>query len=263
LRYRTALKQGYDAIKYRPISIDLMIELCATLQNKPVSIRDLEPIIVEDQGSHTILYTPPRGRDLLLSLLHNLEHFLSESGYDPLIKIAVAHYQFEAIHPFMDGNGRTGRILNLLIMLQSGLLDLPVLYLSSYLIQNKQEYYRLIRRVTEEQAWEDWLVYMLTAIEQTAIWTTGRVMAIHSLLEETIDRCRAELPNRVYSRELVDLIFVQPYIRIQSVVDAGLVKFETASEYLRELKKIGILDREKHGRDVVFRHPALLEVLKG
>jgi Fic family protein len=260
LRYRTALKQGYDAIKNRSISIDVMIELCATLQAKPVSIRDLEPIIVEDKGSNTIIYTPPRGRGLLLSLLHNLEHFLSESGYDPLIRLAVAHYQFEAIHPFVDGNGRTGRILNLLIMLQSGLLDMPVLYLSRYLIQNKQEYYRLIRRVTEEQAWEDWLVFMLTAIEQTASWTTGRIQAIHELLDQTAQRCRLEI-LKIYSKELVEVIFTQPYCKIAFLVQAGIAERKAASRYLQQLERMGILAGEIHGKEIIYKNLLLLEIL--
>lgn len=263
LRYRTALRHGCAALQHRHVSLDLMIELCGILRGNPVSLRDQEPILIEDVAAGSVIYTPPRSKLLILSQLHNLEVFLQEpGGFDPLIKMAIAHYQFEAIHPFVDGNGRTGRILNLLILLKAGLLELPVLYLSRYIIQNKQEYYRRLRAVTEMQDWEGWLLFMLTAVEETARWTTGRILAIRALLEETTERCRRELPERVYSKELVELIFVQPYVRIQTVVDAGLGKRETASEYLRELEKIGVLQGEKRGREVLFRHPALLEALK-
>ena len=263
LRYRTALRHGYDALQGRPISIDLMIELCSVLHAGPTTLRDEERILIEDTGARAVVYTPPRGRTVIVSLLRNLERFLQEpGGFDPLIKMAVAHYQFEAIHPFVDGNGRTGRILNLLVLVQAGLLEIPVLYLSRYIIQHKTEYYRRLRAVTEQQDWEGWLLFMLTAVEETARWTTGRVLAIRVLFEATTERCRQELPRRVYSKELMELIFAQPYVRIQSVIDAGLAQRDTASNYLRELERIGVLQSEKRGREVLYRHPALLEVLQ-
>ena len=200
-------------------------------------------------------------RALLLSLLRNLETFLLQpSELDPLIKMAVAHYQFEAIHPFVDGNGRTGRILNILVLLQAGLLDIPVLYLSRFVIQNKAEYYRRLRAVTEDHDWPRWLLYMLTAVEETARWTTGRIMAIRDLFEATVERCQREAP-RIYSKELIELIFQQPYCKIAFVIEAGIAKRKTASEYLQELERIGILAGEKRGRQVIYKHPALLEVL--
>lgn len=209
------------------------------------------------------VYTPPRGRARIVALLQNLVDFLAgPAELDPLIRMAVAHYQFEAIHPFVDGNGRTGRILNILALVQAGLLELPVLYLSRYIIRNKQEYYRRLAAVTGEGDWEGWLLYMLAAVEETATWTTGRIAAIRDLFDATLARCRRELPARVYSKELVELIFTQPYVRIQTVIDAGIAKRDAASEYLRELERIGVLQSEKRGRDVLYRHPALLEVLK-
>lgn len=135
---------------------------------------------------------------------------------DPLVRMAVAHYQFEAIHPFDDGNGRTGRILNLLYLIQRRLLDIPVLYLSRFIIQNKQDYYKGLLRVTETQDWEQWVLYMLGGIEETARWTTNRIHAIRDLFEETCERSRRELPSRVYSKELMELVFTQPYCRSNS-----------------------------------------------
>jgi Fic family protein len=261
LRYRAALRLGYDSMPARPLSIDLLLELCTILRAAPAALRDQEPVIIEDQAAAAIVYTPPRGRHLIVSLLHNLETFLQEpGGLDPLIKMAVAHYQFEAIHPFVDGNGRTGRILNLLILLKAGLLELPVLYLSRYIIQNKSEYYRLLRRVTEQHDWESWLLFMLTAVEQTARWTTNRIQAIRLLLDSTAARCQAEIPN-IYSKELIELIFYQPYCKIGFLVQADLAERKTASQYLRELERIGILTGEKRGREIIYKHSALLEIL--
>ena len=261
LRYRAALRYGNEALARRPLNIDLILELCAILLDKPVELRDQESVIIEDQAAATIVYTPPRGRPLIVSLLRNLEIFLQQpGGLDPLLKMAVAHYQFEAIHPFVDGNGRTGRILNLLILLQAGLLEIPVLYLSRYIIQNKSEYYRLLHLVTEQQAWEGWLLFMLTAVEQTARWTTGRIQAIRFLLDVTAERCRVEIP-KIYSKELVELIFYQPYCKIAFLVQAGLAERKTASQYLQELERLGIVVGEKRGREVIYKHPALLEIL--
>jgi Fic family protein len=169
-------------------------------------------------------------------------------------------FRFEAIHPFTDGNGRTGRILNILYLLQAGLLDIPVLYLSRFIIHKKHDYYRALRAVTEDGAWDPWVQYMLRGVEETSLWTIGRIQAIRDLLDKTVDRCRAELP-RVYSKELIELIFRQPYRKISFVVEAGIAERKTASVYLQELERVGILRGEKRGREMVYRHPALLEVL--
>ena len=174
--------------------------------------------------------------------------------------MAVAHYQFEAIHPFTDGNGRTGRIINLLYLLEQQLLSIPVLYLSQYIIQHKADYYRLLRQVTENQAWELWVLYMLEAVRSTARWTRDKIMAIRQLQENTIDFVRAVLPN-IYSRELVELTFTQPYCRIANLVEAGIAKRQTASVYLKELHAIGVLREQQAGRDKLFVHSKLLQLL--
>ena len=263
LRYRTALRQGYDALKTRNIDIDLIIEVCRALSDGSAALRDEEPILIEDVAAGAAVYTPPRGRARIVALLQNLVDFLDgPSDLDPLLRMAVAHYQFEAIHPFVDGNGRTGRILNILALVQAGLLEIPVLYLSRYIIHHKGEYYRRLRGVTENGDWEGWLLYMLAAVEETARWTTGRILAIRELFEATTERCRQELPGRVYSKELVELIFTQPYVKIRFLVDAGIAERQAASEYLQELEKLGILKSERRGREVIYRHLALLEALR-
>lgn len=262
LRYRTALRRGFDALSTHKIDLDLIIEVCRVLSGGTATLRDEEPILIEDVAARQAVYTPPRGRARIVALLQNLVDFLSGPGeLDPLLRMAVAHYQFEAVHPFVDGNGRTGRILNILALVQAGLLEIPVLYLSRYIIRDKQEYYRRLRGVTERGDWEGWLLYMLAAVEETAAWTAGRIAALRELFEATTERCRRELPGRVYSKELVELIFVQPYVKVKFVVDAGMVGRQAAAEYLRELEKLGILESERRGREVIYRHPALLEVL--
>jgi len=263
LRYRTALREGSEKIAGgKRLSMQMIRDVCSTLRDQKISFRAAkEQVYIGGRGGVT--YTPPRGGPGLAAMLKNLETFLlAEEGPDPLIRMAAGHYQFEAIHPFTDGNGRSGRILNILYLQHAGLLEIPVLYLSRYIIQHKPDYYRLLRKVTETGEWEPWLLYMLQGVEETALWTTSRIRAIRELFDATVARCRKELP-RVYSKELIELIFRQPYCKISFVTEAGLGSRKTASLHLAQLEAKGILVGEKHGREVVYRHPALLEVLTG
>ena len=174
--------------------------------------------------------------------------------------MAVAHYQFEAIHPFTDGNGRTGRILNNLFLVQENLLTLPILYLSHYIIQHKADYYRLLLQVTREQDWEAWILYVLKGIEETAIWTTAKIAAIRALSEHTASYVRTRLP-KIYSYELVNLIFELPYCRIASLTEAGIAKRQTASEYLKQLVEIGVLEEMSASKEKLFIHTKLMQLL--
>ena len=263
LRYRTALRNGYEALASQPFSIELVRETCRILRGQTVDFRSpSDHVRISDTRTRSVIYTPPSGGPELVEKLRNLESYLlAADGPDPLIRMAVAHYQFEAIHPFTDGNGRTGRILNILYLVHTGLLQIPVLYISRFIIQNKPDYYRLLREVTECDDWEPWLLYMLRGVEETALWTTGRIQAIRELFDLTMDRCRTESP-KIYSKELIELIFRQPYCKISFIVDAGIAKRKTASEYLQELERIGVMVGEKHGRETIYKHPALLEVLQ-
>jgi len=263
LRYRTALRNGYEALASQPFSIELVRETCRILRGHTVDFRSpSDHVRISDTRTRSVIYTPPSGGPELVAKLRNLESYLlAADGPDPLIRMAVAHYQFEAIHPFTDGNGRTGRILNILYLVHMGLLQIPVLYISRFIIQNKPDYYRLLREVTECDDWEPWLLYMLRGVEETALWTTGRIQAIGELFDLTMDRCRTEAP-KIYSKELIELIFRKPYCKISFIVDAGIAKRKTASEYLQELERIGVLIGEKHGRETIYKHPALLEVLQ-
>jgi Fic family protein len=178
-----------------------------------------------------------------------------------LIKLPVVHYQFEAIHPFSDGNGRAGRIINILFLVLHNLLDLPVLYLSKSIIEKKGDYYRLLRGVTEDNAWEPWILFMLGAVEETATFTREMFLAIRGLMQETMEKARKELPARVYSKELIELLFRQPYTKGQFLVDARIAKRQTASEYLKELEAIGVLKHQKIGQENLYLNEKLYDLL--
>ena len=174
--------------------------------------------------------------------------------------MAIGHYQFEAIHPFTDGNGRTGRVLNTLFLIQENLLSLPILYLSRYIIQNKPDYYNLLLQVTREDAWEPWLLYIIKGVEETSIWTTQKIAAIRKLSEHTTQYVRTKLP-KIYSYELVNLIFELPYCRIVSLTEAGIAKRQTASQYLKQLVEIGVLAEAATTKEKLFVHPKLMQLL--
>lgn len=262
LRYRTALKYGYETVVKKGLTISLIESICGILLDEDIDIRaEDDAICVMQRSPKRVVYTPPSGGPSLSEKLNNFEDFLTNnSTYDPLIKLAIGHYQFEAIHLFKDGNGRTGRIINILFLIQSGLIAMPVLYLSRFIIQNKPDYYRLLRQVTEAGEWEAWILYMLRGIEETASWTTNRIYAIYDLLEETIQHCKEAIPE-IYSKELIELIFRQPYCRIKFLVDAGIAERQTASRYLQALARIGVLESEKRGREMIYKNPALIKVL--
>ena len=261
LRYQSALIQGLRALAKKPVTTGMAVEICRTLRGIAIDIRKVPGTALKNQTTGSVVYTPPEGEDRLRGLLANWERFLhADTDIDPLIRMTVGHYQFEAIHPFTDGNGRTGRILNLLFLVEQGLLDQPVLYLSRAIIRRRAEYYRLLNAVTRDDAWEPWVLYMLDAVQDTAIWTTKKIKAIRELLRRAATHVREHAPS-LYSRELVELVFEQPYSRIGNVVDAGIAKRQTASVYLKELCDIGVLREVKAGREKLFIHPNLMTLL--
>ena len=261
LRYRSALWQGVQSVKRRPLSTATAIDVCRELLGIDIDIRQVPGTALVNESTGQVIYTPPVGKDLLRRQLSNWETFLHRAnGLDPLIRMAVGHYQFEAIHPFTDGNGRTGRILNLLFLVDQHLLDIPVLYLSRYILRHRAIYYRLLRRVTFEEAWQDWIRFMLEAVQDTARWTTDRIRRIRQLSEATAAHIRERLPAS-YSRELAELIFVQPYCRIRNVVAADIAKRQTASTYLKKLSEIGVLEEFKVGREKIFINIRLMRLL--
>lgn len=262
LRYRAALYHGILSMKNRPLNISTICDICSTIREVDMNIRN-QPgtALVNDQTKEKI-YTPPEGEDLLRTLLSNWQEYLHQKeDIDPLIKLAVQHYQFEAIHPFTDGNGRTGRIINLLYIIELGLLDTPVLYLSKYFIQNKASYYSNLLRVTTHHAWIDWVLYFLEAVSITAEWTTSKIISIHNLIKETCEFIQNQAPL-VYNKDLVELLFVQPYVRIDTLVKQELMGRFTASKHLKILCKIGVLEEVKVGREKLFINRKFLDLLK-
>ncbi len=214
-----------------------------------------------NEATGAVIYTPPEGQALLRDKPSNWERYIHEAeDIDPLIRLAVMHYQFEAIHPFTDGNGRTGRVLNLLYLVDKGLLDIPVLYLSRYIIGNKRAYYDRLLAVTTDVAWEDWILFMLEAIRETANWSATRIRSIRDLLDQTAERIRRDLP-KIYSRELAEVIFVNPYCRIGDLVAADIAKRQAASVYLKSLAELGLLEEIKAGRENLYINPTLLALL--
>ena len=261
LRYRTALRQGVAALKDKPLSTSTAVAVCTQIKGVEMDVRRVPGTKLENQATGEIIYTPPEGETLLRDKLANWEIFIHDRDkIDPLIRMAVAHYQFEAIHPFTDGNGRTGRVLNQLMLIDEKLLDAPVLYLSRFIIRNKADYYRLLLDVTAKEAWEPWILYMLTGVMETAQWTSLKIAAINDLIAQTVEYVRGKAP-KIYSRELIDLTFVQPYCRIPNLVDAGVAKRQTASVYLKELVEIGVLQESQLGREKLFVHPKFLQLL--
>jgi Fic family protein len=262
LRYEESLWHGFNQLKNgRPMSTSLFVDLVAVITETDIGIRKMSGTQIVNDKTGEVIYTPPQGEQLVRELLDNLsEQIYFEDNIDPLIKLATLHYQFEAIHPFSDGNGRTGRVINILFLIERKLLEVPVLYLSRFIIQNKAKYYSSLQAVTEEGKWQQWILFILQAIEETAIETKKLILAIKEALDDTLEKARTGM-KRGYSKELIELIFHQPYTRIQSVIDAGLAGRQTASGYLKELEQLGILRSVKKGRDVLYVNQKLMDLL--
>lgn len=263
LRYKDALWMGYNALRNenRPLGTRLFEEIFAAIKQSQDGIRRIPGTKLSNPLTGDVIYTPPEGDVLIRNKLANLEAFIHQpDDLDPLVKMAILHYQFEAIHPFTDGNGRTGRILNLLYLIDQGLLDIPVLYLSRYIIEHKNDYYEGLRSVTERQTWEAWILYMLQAVESTARLTCGKIRGIEQLMHETAEIILSSLP-KIYSWDLVEAIFQQPYCRIHFLEDAQIAKFETASRYLKKLSDIRVLRPLKAGRDIYYVNTKFLDLL--
>lgn len=262
LQYRRALYQGYKSLKERPLSTSVVCEICSAIRLIEANIRKLPGTALANDSTGEIIYTPPQGEERLRDLLTNWQNYLHrDDDVDPLIKLAVQHYQFEAIHPFSDGNGRTGRIVNLLYLIQQGLLDTPILYLSGYIIKNKSEYYRKLLQVTTHGAWVEWVLYFLDGVFETSKWTMAKIFAIQELMEESSSLIKSKA-SAIYSKELIELLFTQPYVRIQNLIDSSDISRFTASKRLKILCDIGFLEEEKRGREKLFINHQFLSLLK-
>ncbi len=263
ISYKEALWLGLAKLEFKPfITTNLCIEIVQRIKKNTVGIRK-NPGTTLKNANGDIMYTPPTGEKLIREKLADLEKFINEDHYqlDPLIKMALMHYQFEAIHPFVDGNGRTGRILLLLYLKQTELLDIPAIFLSEYIIRNKSQYYRKLRLVTEEDAWQDWIMYMLDMVESTAKQALLMLEEILLLMQELSDEIKIKTP-KVYSKDLVEILFKLPYTKRKFLIDAGLGTPKTVGNYLRELEDQGILKSIKLGKEKLYLNNKLMEVLE-
>lgn len=260
LRYREALWQGIKILKKRPLATNLFVEIVEIIKGKNIGIRRVPGTKIANSKGE-VIYTPPEGEAVIREKLSNLEKFMhAEDGIDPLIKLAVLHYQFEAIHPFADGNGRTGRIINILFLVEKGLLDLPILFLSHYILRTKSNYYSGLREVTEKGNWQNWISYMLDAIDITSTETYERVNKILQAIENAQQLLKSKAP-KIYSKDLIDVIFNHPYCKIKFIEKAGLAKRQTAAVYLQTLEKIGLLESIKIGREQYYINKKLIKIL--
>lgn len=262
LNYPTALWYGYKSLKEgnRLLTTSLLEEICQILKGNTSGIRKI-PGTKLTTASGRIIYTPPDGEIVIREKLNQLEKFIySEVELDPLIKLALIQYQFEAIHPFHDGNGRTGRILNILFLVSCGLIDLPILYLSKFFLENRIGYYEGLRSVTEEGNWLGWINYILDAVLHTATSTQKRIKNIQNLLEISSKKVKASLP-RIYSKDLMEVLFLQPYCKIRFLEEAGIAQRETASIYLKKLEELGLLRKIQMGKEKYYINDAFIELL--
>ncbi len=259
LRYRSALRRGFEQLGERPLTARTAIEVCATIRGHDVEVRRGE-VYVGDPVSRRRVYTPPRDPTTVDRLLDNWSAFLNDdSDLDPVVRMAVAHYQFEAIHPFTDGNGRTGRIMNVLMLCDAGLLQMPLLYLSRHIVETKDEYYRLLLAVTAEGAWEDWITYVLDGVGAIALRTLELVGQIETVRAEILEIARAAIGTA--NHDLVTVLMEQPYARVRDVIARCHVSRPTATKWLRAMTSAGVLRDLRVGREVLFINRPLMAVL--
>ncbi len=260
LRYREALWDGFHKVKSRGIlTIPNIMEIQRIIVENDAGVRKTPgTALVNDRTGETV-YTPPQDESRINTLLSNLATYLNDDD-DSIAKSAIIHYQFEAIHPFHDGNGRTGRIINVLYLVLKQHLEIPILYLSSQIIAKRSDYYRLLRGVTSNEAWEEWIEFYLSAVETTARQTIRTIQRIKGLLDETIENVRSRAP-RIYSKELVETLFEQPYCKTAFIERATGVERKAASRYLHQLEDIGLLQGRKIGRENIFVNTALTRLL--
>ncbi len=263
-RYRQALLVGFEAVRQTGLlTSNHILQIQSELEQNNAGFRKL-PGTALKSSSGTTVYTPPQNPAVVLALMADLERFINQDDLfdvDPLIKMALIHHQFESIHPFYDGNGRTGRIINVLYLVRQGLLDIPVLYLSRYIMRTKSDYYRLLQEVRERDVWEDWVLYMLTAVERTATDSIVTIQAIKALLLDVKHRIRAQY--RFYSHDLINNLFSHPYTKIEFVQHDLKVSRLTATRYLESLTAGGFLHKRKIGRSSYYINSPLYGILTG
>lgn len=264
--YAVALRNGYSMVKDKGfLSNNQILQIQSTLEGNEAGFRKFPGTSLKNERTGKTVYTPPQDNEEINRLMGNLECFINDNAlcnWDPLVKMAVIHHQFESIHPFYDGNGRTGRIINILYLVQEGLLNTPILYLSRYINQNKVAYYQLLQKVRDQNAWIEWIEFILDGVTQTSYQTIQLVVEIKGAMQSYKFKMRDELP-RVYSQDLLNLLFNHPYTKIDQVKDDLMVTYKTAIKYLDELVRIQLLEKYKIGRDSYYINVALMHILSG
>jgi Fic family protein len=263
-RYAQALRWGFETVKEKGfLSNNHLIEMQATIEENDAGFRKVPGTALKNEQTGEVVYTPPQTHDEVLGHMTNLESFINNdelSDWDPLVKMAIIHHQFESIHPFYDGNGRTGRIINILYLVKEGMLNLPILYLSRYINQNKGDYYRLLQKVRTENAWEEWVLYILEGVEQTSMQTIKIIEGIKELMKVHKQRIRTELP-KIYSQDLLNNLFKHPYTKIDFVIEEAGVSRKTAAKYLNQLDELGIVSKQKIWKDNYYVNTDLYTLL--
>ena len=261
--YRLALLKGYELVKDNRLLLKkYIVEIQKELEQNDAGVRKQSGTVLKNTQTGEVVFTPPQDYETIQELLDNLEHYINEEDeIDPLINMAIIHYQFESIHPFYDGNGRTGRIVNILYLVLKDLLELPILYLSRYIIKNKADYYRLLQEVRTKENWEEWILYMLDGVEQTSYETIELIDNITSLMDDTKQLIRKELP-KIYSKDLIEILFMHPYTKIEFLVNGLSITRKTASKYLNELEHLGIMKNIQIKNSKYFINIRLFDMLK-
>ncbi|MBE0505038.1 MAG: Fic family protein [Desulfuromonadales bacterium] len=262
--YATALRNGFEQVKQSGLLTNNdILEMQACLEENRAGFRKLPGTALKNELTGETVYTPPQHPEEIIALMNNLEKFINDDtlcDWDPLTKMVVIHYQFESIHPFYDGNGRTGRIINILYLVKQGLLGVPVLYLSRYINQKRADYYRLLQAVRTDNAWEEWLLFLLEGVEQTSQQTIVLIQGIKALMQQHKHKLRSELP-KIYSQDLINNIFRHPYTKIEFVMAELQVSRITATRYLNELTRIGLMTKHRLGRENYYINDALFDFL--
>jgi Fic family protein len=263
LRYREAMLYGFQFIQNKGfLSINAIIDIQKILEENTAGIRKLPGTALRNAATGKVIYTPPGDFNSINRLMNNLEKYLNgRDDISPLVKLAVQHYQFESIHPFYDGNGRTGRIINILYLIMNNLLENPILYLSAYIIDNKADYYRLLQEVRTRDNWESWILFILKGIEQTANEAIAQIKRISGLFIQTQELVKNKIPKS-YSKELIQILFEHPYCKIEYLTKGLGVSRITASKYLKELEKIKVLQSRQVWRETLYINTRLFDLLK-
>ncbi len=263
LRYREAVLYGARFISQKGfLSTNAIVAIQKILEENNAGIRKLPGTALRNATTNKIIYTPPDDHEMILRLMRNLENYLNEKNdISPLIRMAIQHYQFESIHPFYDGNGRTGRIINILHIVLHGLLESPILYLSNYIIKNKSDYYRLLQEVRTKNKWEEWILYMLKGVEETSYEAIAQIKTIQALFVEIQETIKAKAP-KVYSKELIEILFEHPYCKSEILTTRMKVSRITAAKYLKQLQGIGVLKSKKVWKETLYVNTKLFDLLK-